>query len=107
MIASFQVTDEMVKVALSTYHKSDFNTADQAMRAALVSALAAMWRPISEARDSGPFLLGFPRGCHPLVGHNEDGIWGELTNLSGFAPFATQPTHWMPLLIMKASSNAS
>ncbi len=55
------------------------------------------WQPIETAPQGEPVLLGFVGAFHPLVGHNEDGVWGELTPDMGFFVYPTQPTHWRPL----------
>lgn len=54
-----QVTDAMVAKALDVYVNTDCDTPEQAMRAALSDALAAMWRPIEEAEPNRTYLLGW------------------------------------------------
>ena len=55
-----QVTDEMVLAALKQAPKfwRDYNSSADQMRAALEAALAAMWRPISEADRDVQALYG-------------------------------------------------
>jgi hypothetical protein len=56
------------------------------------------WQPIETApRDGMPVLLGFPCNFHAMVGHCEEGVWGELDSDFGFEPFSVKPTHWMEL----------
>jgi Protein of unknown function (DUF551) len=55
------------------------------------------WQPIETAPNGEPILLGFPRKLHSVVGHMEDGVWGEFAASFDFLVFPVQPTHWMPL----------
>lgn len=54
-----QVSDEMVRAALKAYCGPNLYTPEDSMRAALEAALAAMWRPISEAEPNRTYLLGW------------------------------------------------
>ncbi len=91
-----QISDEMVRVALDRYICHEFNNDTDAMRAALEAALAAMWRPIGEAkRDGTEYLCLIPGfGMGQMVLYWTDGYWREKANGMGLK---REPTHFMPL----------
>jgi len=56
-----QISNDMVRVAMAAYNTEccGFSANGPAMRLALEAALAAMWRPISEAEPNQTYLLGW------------------------------------------------
>jgi len=65
-----QVTDEMVDAALDAHHAASLAISSdpfEAMRSALTAALAAMWRPISEAPKDGQRILAIYGGQTRIV----------------------------------------
>lgn len=80
-----QVTDEMVRAALDRYGSDDYTNNTDAMRAALTAALAAMWRPASEAKKDGTEYLCFVPGLGlgQMVLYWSDGYWREKANGMG------------------------
>ena len=102
-----QVTDAMVSAARAAYWAREFTDIDP-MRAALIAALAEMWRPISEAPKDGTWIMVFePSDAAPNVhvvrwGVPEwvggDNTW--VTMALGPNPDtydANNATHFMPL----------
>lgn len=108
-----QVTDEMVRAALRKAPKfwRDYDSSADQMRAVITAALAAMWRPISEA----PKLPEPGQYSPPIVrlwdGTRErHGYWNDDRYKKEPRPYwrysdsnavtndrANQPTHFMPL----------
>ena len=104
------LSDEMVRVAaevaylrnregsksfneISPQHQSEWC---EKVRPVLEAALAAMWRPIGEAkRDGTEYLCLIPGfGMGQMVLYWTDGYWREKANGMGLK---REPTHFMPL----------
>jgi hypothetical protein len=92
---AYKYPDEARKFDQRAHRAKTISDAIAALPAAATAS--AGWQPIETApKDGTPLLLGWPT-FHPLVGHCEDGLWGELDSDFGFEPFENTPTHWMPL----------
>ena len=90
-----QVTDAMVAKALEVWTDHDSINDDEAMRAALTAALAAMWRPMVEAPVDDTQILAATDDGRVMI------FSGEILFRIGLE---NQPTHlqfpaiaWMPI----------
>lgn len=100
--------DDVVEKALLAFHNgvmfgSYTQELQDAMRRALASAEAAMWRPIETAPKDGTQLLLVSEDGVQVVGywgkHNHVPLYGWLrpVELYGEEVDGLDPTHWMPL----------
>ncbi|MGB5901993.1 MAG: hypothetical protein WBH00_03995 [Xanthobacteraceae bacterium] len=99
-----QVTDEMVRVAVKAYDAAvpeDNGVSTLGMEAALTAALAAMWRPISEAPDSETVIVGGGDAVYPVTaswgGQFDEGEGWQVDGQEDIHCEIGWPTHFMPL----------
>lgn len=101
-----QVSDEMVRAALTAYCGPNLYTPEESMRAALEAALAAMWRPIDEAPKLPEQGQCFPPTVRLWDGECErHGYFNDNRHARNPRPYwayigndrGRQPTHFMPL----------
>lgn len=98
-----QVSDEMVESARKIIWGRDHNHlhGDDLIRAALTAALAAMWRPISEAPDSETVIVGGGDATYPVTaswcGGFDEGDGWQIDGQEDIHLEIGWPTHFMPL----------
>lgn len=106
-----QISDKMVRAALTAYCGPNLYTPEESMRAALEAALAAMWRPIEEAPtktlpgEFEPPVLLLWDGNRIRLGqfnHQEHNriprpYWRYLDSVGATLDRREQPTNFMPL----------
>ena len=114
-----QVTDEMVDAALDAHHAASLAISSdpfEAMRSALTAALAAMWRPISEAPKDGTEILLFTHQdvddfCDEAFDAVQIGYWDDGNDAPGTVWHRNagwilqkigEPLAWQPLTLPPA-----